>query len=115
LIGGKVRFMHKDKRIRRNQAFPEGGPSAGKTIVMGMLDRNLRQVRAQVIPNVKRETLQNMVMKEVKYGTNVFTDAAVGYTGLPYRFVHDMVDHIDTYVKGQVHTNGIENFWSLLK
>ena len=91
------------------------GGSTGKTIVMGMLDRDLRQVRAKVIPNVKRETLQATLLKEVKHGSKVYTDEAVGYDKVSYNFVHDVVNHMETYVNGQVHTNGIENFWSLLK
>ena len=83
-------------------------------IVMGMLDRDLRQVRAKVVPNVKRETLHAEVMREVKHGSRVFTDDWVGYDNLHSRFVHDVVNHMDCYVNGQIHTNGIENFWSLL-
>jgi transposase-like protein len=117
-VGGRFVNMHKSRkaelqRIRSEQR--ETDLHIGKTIVMGMLDRDLRQVRANVIPNVTRETLQNAVLKHVKYGSRVFTDEHVGYNGLYYRFVHDVVNHMETYVKGQVHTQGIENFWSLLK
>jgi transposase-like protein len=80
-----------------------------------MLDRELRQVRAAVVPNIKRETLQNEILSNVKYGTTVYTDDAVGYEHLHSRFVHDVVNHAETYVRGRVHTNGLENFWSLLK
>jgi transposase-like protein len=110
-VGGKLRNMHKDKKIR----YEKRGGSHGKAVVMGILDRDLRQVRAKVVPNVKRETLQTEVMSQVKYGTRVFTDEHVGYDNLHYRFVHEVVNHATEYVKGQVHTNGIENFWSLLK
>ena len=82
---------------------------------MGMLDRGMREVRAKVVPNVRRETLQNEVLREVKYGSPVYTDQHPSYNSLHYRFVHDVVNHLETYVNGQVHTNGIENFWSLLK
>ena len=110
-IGGKLRNMHKDKKIR----YEKRGGAHGKAIVMGLLDRDLRQVRAKVVPNVKRETLQNEVMDEVKFGSKVYTDEHVGYDNLHYRFVHDVVNHAERYVNGQVHTNGLENFWSLLK
>ena len=80
-----------------------------------MLDRELRQVRASVVPNVKRETLQSEILKEVRFGSKVYTDSAVVYDKLHHHLVHDVVDHVSTYVRGNVHTNGIENFWSLLK
>jgi transposase-like protein len=110
-IGGKLRNMHHDKKVR----YEKRGGTHGKAIVMGLLDRELRQVRAKVVPNVKRETLQNEVLREVKYGSRVYTDEAIGYDNLHYRFVHDVVNHMETYVNGKVHTNGIENFWSLFK
>ncbi len=110
-IGGKTANMHKDKRIKAQGR----GPYTNKTIVMGILDRDLRQVRATVVPNVRRETLQDEILKQVKHGSTVYTDEAVGYDKLHYRFVHDVVNHTREYVHGRVHTNGIENFWSLLK
>jgi len=64
---------------------------------------------------VKRETLQNMLLKNIKYGSKVYTDDAIGYDKVSYNFIHDVVNHAETYVRGQVHTNGLENFWSLLK
>jgi transposase-like protein len=111
-IGGLTKNMHKSRKLRLVQ---QGGVHGGKTVVQGMLDRNLRQVRATVIPNVKRETLQNEILNSVKYGTTVYTDDAVGYDRLKWRYVHDVVNHAETYVRGRVHTNGLENFWSLLK
>ncbi len=83
--------------------------------LFNILDRDLRKVRAQVVPDVTRETLQNAVLNNVKYGSTVYTDDAVGYDKLNFRFVHDVVNHAETYVRGRVHTNGLENFWSLLK
>jgi transposase-like protein len=82
---------------------------------MGILDRNIREVRAAVVPDVKRETLQAEILKNVKYGSNIMTDEWVGYDRLDDRFVHDVVNHATSYVNGKIHTNGIENFWSLLK
>ncbi len=110
-VGGKVKNMHKDKKER----YHSHRGHYGKTAVMGMLDRDLRQVRATVVPNVKRETLQNEVMNAIKPGAVVYTDEWLGYDELHKNFVHDFVNHVETYVRGQVHTNGIENFWALLK
>jgi transposase-like protein len=111
-VGGRIQNMHKDRKLRYQQM---GGVFGGKTIVQGILDRDLREVRAKVVPNVKRETLQNEVLNNVRYGSTVYTDDAVGYDKLRWRFVHDVVNHSEAYVKGRVHTNGLENFWSLLK
>ncbi len=114
-IGGKVKNMHRDRASRFAAESGHRGGATGKAIVQGMLDRDLRQVRALVVPNIKRETLQTEVLANVRYGSRVFTDEAVAYDKLHWRFVHDVVNHMDEYVRGQVHTNGIENFWSLLK
>jgi len=111
-IGGKVKNMHRSRKIRMAQ---QGGVHFGKTAVQGIFDREARQVRAQVVPDIKRETLQNAVLNNVRYGSTVYTDDAVGYDLLHNRFVHDVVNHAETYVKGRVHTNSLENFWSLLK
>jgi len=116
-VGGKAKNMHKSRRLKLAQIRGTlNEPSYyGKTIVMGMLDRKLRKVRATIIPNTKRETLQTEIMQEVFPGSKVYTDEAVGYQGLEKKFAHDVVNHLETYVDGKVHTNGIENFWSLLK
>ena len=110
-IGGKAKNMHKERRLRYEQA----GGHHGKAVVMGMLDRDARQIRATVVPNVKRETLQTEVLNNVKYGTKVYTDSAPAYDLLHWRYIHDFVNHAERYVDGQVHTNGLENFWSLFK
>ncbi|HEY7097452.1 MAG TPA: IS1595 family transposase [Terriglobales bacterium] len=117
-VGGRAKFMHKSKRLRLAQArseIREAANHSGKTIVMGMLDRKLRQVRATVIPNTRRETLQNHILREVFPGSKVYTDEWLGYQGLAKKFAHEIVNHMETYVDGKVHTQGIENFWSLLK
>ncbi len=114
-VGGKVKNMHRDRRERFAAQSGHTGGATGKTIVLGMLDRDARQVRAQVVPNVKREVLQTEVLENVKFGTKVFTDNAVPYDKLHWRYVHEVVNHAEEYVRGQVHTNGLENFWSLLK
>ena len=110
-IGGQKRFMHASKRRRMVQ----GGKAENKTIVIGFLDRELRQVRARVIPNAKRETLQNEILNLVSRGAKVYTDDAPAYDRWREDFVHEVVNKTESYVRGQVHVNGIENFWSLLK
>jgi transposase-like protein len=121
-VGGNPKNMHKSRRLaiqrKRSEVadWKASHSSSDKTVVMGMLDRESRQVRAQVVPNVRRETLQSAILKEIETGSTVYTDAASGYYDLAAReYVHDTVTHVDEYVRGQVHTQGIENFWSLLK
>jgi len=80
-----------------------------------MLDRSTRTIRTVVVPNTSRMTLQNQVLKNVRYGTRVFTDESRSYAALADKYVHEFVNHMETYVRGQVHTNGLENFWSLFK
>jgi transposase-like protein len=86
-----------------------------KTSVIGMLDRESRQIRAKVVPNVKRDTLQKEILSTIKPGSKVYTDQAVAYNSLQQQYIHKTVNHAMEYVNGQVHTNGLENFWSLLK
>ena len=113
-IGGNPKFMHAS---RRNKLSIKRGINADhKTAVMGMLDRETRQVRAKLIPDVTRETLQNEILRELERGATVYTDGATGYDNLARKeFVHETVNHMEEYVRGQVHTQSIENFWSLLK
>jgi transposase-like protein len=110
-IGGKVANMHKERRSRYQAADTKWG----KVIVMGMLDRTARQIRTEIIPNVDRDTLQSQVLNNVKYGTKVYTDSAPAYSVLARHYIHDFVNHAEEYVNGRVHTNGLENFWSLFK
>jgi transposase-like protein len=114
-VGGKLKNMHRDRRERFAAKSGHTGGATGKTIVMGMLDRDERKIRATVLPNIKRETLQNEVLNNVKFGSPVYTDDAVPYDDLRARYVHEVVNHSEEYVRGRVHTNGLENFWSLLK
>ncbi len=111
-IGGKLKNMHTSKRAKLNLALR----GDNKIPVMGLLDRYTRQVRAKVIPNVTRATLQAEILKNVVPVGKVYTDAATGYEGLKAAsFVHETVNHMEEFVRGQVHTQGIENFWALLK
>ena len=81
-----------------------------------MLDRNTRQVRAKVIPNVKRETLLKEILSGIERKSSIYTDSYSGYDSLKVRdFVHQTVNHLEEFVRGEVHTQSIENFWSLLK
>jgi transposase-like protein len=114
-IGGKARFMHK---ARRNVAI-KGTGGAGKVAVMGLLERRgpdgHSRVRTRVVPNTRRARLSPEVRKHVAPGSEVFTDALKSYSDLEINYVHQVIDHAERYVNGNVHTNGIENFWSLLK
>jgi transposase-like protein len=109
-IGGLARNMHKDKKAKIT-----GTGGSGKAIVMGLLDRNTKEVRVMHIPDTKRTTLHGKVREHVASGSDVFTDEWVSYQGLDREYVHNVINHAETYVKGNIHTNGIENFWSLLK
>ena len=114
-VGGKVRNMHRSKIRERFHGKSVMGFN-NKAIVMGIRDRETRQVRAKVIPDVNRETLQNEILENIEKKSKVYTDQSQGYYNLARRdFVHDTVNHMEEYVRGQVHTQGIENFWSLLK
>lgn len=103
------------KNVRPERVRTYQNAFTHKTAVIGMLDRDTRQVRAKVVPNVRRETLQNQILDTIEFGSTVYTDQAVIYKSLKDKYVHDTVNHATQYVNGQVHTNGIENFWSLMK
>jgi transposase-like protein len=111
-IGGKARNMHKSVYQRRITGM--GQSFRDKTIVIGILERGGR-IRTQVIPDRQKETLQPIVRQHVAAGAALFTDEMGGYKGLNEEYAHEIIDHAQEYVKGRVHTNGLENFWSLLK
>jgi transposase-like protein len=118
-IGGLSKNMHKAKRTEKI-GKRRGGPAAGKTIVVGSLQRGdgLQQsstVRAEILPNSRRATLHAHVRDNVEPGSDLYTDAYHAYWGLEDDYFHGTIDHATAYVNGRVHTNGIENFWSLLK
>jgi len=108
-IGGKARFMHKDKRAKLDR---QG--LTNKVVVAGILERG-GKVRTEVVPNRERKTLHALVREHVQPGSHLSTDDCIGYWGLHADYVHQIIDHAETYVSGKVHTNGMENFWSLLK
>lgn len=120
-IGGKARNMPKSRKLKlqnqRNEirnAY-DAPRYLGKSTIMGMFDRDTRTVRAKVVPNTKRETLQTHILNEVAPGSTVYTDQAVTYDKLADQYTHEIVNHLESYVNGRVSTNGLENFWSLLK
>lgn len=105
VIGGASKFRHLHKRKAGYE---------GKVLVMGMLERD-GDVRAKVIGNPQTSTIQREVRKHVEHGSELMTDAYTAYAGLGDEYVHQFVNHTNEYVRGRVHTNGIENFWALLK
>ena len=109
-IGGKARNMHLDVKQRRIT----GTGGRDKTAVMGILERG-GYVRAQVVPSRKKSVLQAEVKKHVETGAALYSDALLSYDGLAQDYAHQVIDHAEKYVDGKVHTNGLENFWSLLK
>jgi len=114
-IGGKARFMHKAEREQKIT----GTGGAGKTAVMGLLERHGEgghsRVKATVVPNVKRKTLSPQIREAVTEGADVFTDTLATYADLSDAYAHEVINHAECYAKGRIHTNGLENFWSLLK
>jgi transposase-like protein len=109
-IGGRARNMHISERKRRIT----GTGGNDKTAVMGILERGGR-VRTTVIPNRKKKALQAEIKKRVEAGSALYTHALLSYDGLESEYAHQVIDHAVKYVNGRVHTNGLENFWSLLK
>jgi transposase-like protein len=109
-IGGKARNMHKAKRARKIT----GTGGKDKTVVMGIMERG-GNVRAMVVDNRKKKTVQAHVREHVEAGAAIFTDELKSYDGLESDFQHQVINHAVEYVNGNVHTNGMENFWSLLK
>jgi transposase-like protein len=109
-VGGKGKNMHNGEREQRIR----GRGAVGKAIVAGLLERD-GEVRAKCVGSVDDQTLMANVRRNVEAGSHVYTDAAGGYRGLALTHLHRWVDHVSQYVAGQVHTNGLENFWALLK
>jgi transposase-like protein len=113
-IGGKARNMHIAQRQRRIT----GTGAKDKVPVMGVLERGKdgkSRVRTAVIPNRRKGAIQSEVRKHVEAGSALYTDFLLSYEGLAGEYAHKVVDHAVEYVNGQVHTNGLENYWALLK
>jgi transposase-like protein len=109
-IGGAARFMHKE---RRNRMITARGVK-DKAAAFGILERG-GEVRVFAVPSRKKKALQGHIAEHVEEGSPVYTDALMSYMGLNGKFQHEVIDHAEKYVEGNVHTNGLENFWSLLK
>jgi len=109
-IGGKARNMHVSERKRHIT----GTGGKDKTAVMGILERG-GKIRLKVVPNRRKKALQAEVRNHVAAGSALYSDALKSYDGLEQEYAHKIIDHAEKYVDGRVHTNGLENFWSLLK
>jgi hypothetical protein len=113
-IGGRLKHMHKTRRERFKAA-----PWAGKVAVMGLLERHgsdgHSRVRTKILKGTKRRELFGIIKENVEPGSQLMTDALPSYTSMNYMYVHQFIDHMEAYARGNVHTNGIENFWSLVK
>lgn len=114
-LGGKLEFMHKAKRAR----YGESRGAAGKDVIMGTLERTSERgssrVRVRHIRAATAKHIQGHVRASVEQGSRLLTDSARSYQALGGEYVHEFVNHAVEYVRGTVSTNGIENFWSLLK
>jgi transposase-like protein len=123
-IGGKARNMHAAKR-RAVMATPPTNSGrerqnwmANKVPVLGILERckfGASRVKTMTVENVRKEKLQAEVREHVEQGSELFTDALHSYHGLKHDYDHRVVDHAECYAKGNVHTNGLESYWALLK
>jgi transposase-like protein len=114
-IGGKAKYMHQDKRAQR---IRHGRGGNDKAMVVGLLERHGQpnsRVKATVKADRTRRSLHPFIQQNVAKGSEVFTDSLGSYRGLEPDYVHAFVDHAERYVEGRVHTNGLENFWALLK
>ena len=107
-VGGLAKNQHQSKRKH------VGTGGAGKAAVMGLLERH-GEVRAHTIQNTRRSTIDPIVRANVQPGSAVYTDALLSYRSLEDAYVHEVIDHAEGYVRDRVHTNGLENFWSLFK
>src|SRR5436309_12972369 len=107
-IGGKERFKHASKRAHL------GRGAVGKAAVMGLLERH-GEIRAKSVRSTKKGDLQSEVKSNVASGSTVYSDALKSYDGLEGEYIHEVIDHAEAFVNGRIHTNGLENFWSLFK
>lgn len=110
LIGGRTKNMHKAKR----DPIVKARGLYGKTVVFGMLERGGR-VKTFVVKNPDRKTLSRHILANVDGNATLFTDQHTGYEGMGFYYQHLTVNHQIEYVRGNVHTNGMESYWSLLK
>lgn len=115
-IGGKARNIHRD---RKNRLQVTAGRKVGKTVVLGILERETeakpKRVRATVIADTKKMSIAPEVAAHVEHGSQIHSDEHGHSWRMDDKYVHNIVSHLETYVQGNVHTNTLENFWSLLK
>jgi len=115
LIGGLAQNMHRHVRERKIK----GTGGSGKEAVLGIVERGTDErasrVKTSHVPDVKRRTLAPEIRATVEPGSHIYTDALKSYLGLSADYTHEMIDHAIEFVRGNVHTNNIENFWSLVK
>ncbi|MGD0156933.1 MAG: IS1595 family transposase [Terracidiphilus sp.] len=109
-VGGRIKNMHKSKRPKAQSA--KGGKE--KAIVLGMLERG-GPVRTRVIVDRVKTTIDPLITAHVAEGARIITDEFQVYSHLSTQYIHDVINHAEAYVRGHIHTNGMENFWSLLK
>jgi transposase-like protein len=114
-IGGLAKNMHRHVRERKIK----GTGGSGKEAVLGIVERGSdkgpSRIKTVHLPNVRRKTLAPEIRAAVEGGSHLYTDALKSYLGLSDDYTHEMIDHAIEFVRGKVHTNNIENFWSLLK
>lgn len=115
-VGGKSVNMHLDKLTRKRMNKRRMGGFEGKAIVSGLLDRHTREARVKVLRNVRQYGIRKNVIENVEQGSTIYSDSLRSYRNLGNDgFIHEFIDHSEAYVRGNVHTNGLENFWSLFK
>jgi transposase-like protein len=115
-IGGKVR--NKGHKLTRYTALGKQHGRHHMTAVLGILERGPKgksRIRTRVVPNVRRGSLVPEIQKHVEPGSVLLTDKLQSYSGLGKQFIHEVIDHAEKYAEGRIHTNGLENFWCLLK
>jgi len=114
-VGGAAKNMHEHKRKQRIT----GSAANDKTAIMGILERGNgnvpSRVYARTIRDANAKVLQSAIRANVQPGAMLMTDSLMSYRGLGRDYLHQYVNHAVEYVRGAVHTNGVENFWSLLK
>jgi transposase-like protein len=111
-VGGKLKNMHKAKKPKGPGVSGKAVSGTAKTIVVGMLERGGR-VKAEVVMERTHAALRSVVNRNIHPGATLMTDEWGGYKGTNLQ--HEIINHAVEYVNGQIHTQGIENFWSLLK
>ena len=109
-IGGKSRNMHKAERAKKIT----GTGGKDKAIAFGMVERG-GEVRAFAIDTRRKREVQPIIREHVEAGSAIFSDELRSYQGLAPEYKHEVINHAVEYVRGEVHTNTLENFWSLLK